>query len=73
MFLLFSINQVNLGSMLNIDYIAEEIVRSLVGTLGLFTAVPITTFLACLAVNTPERIKKLTRIFGPLTDSTHRH
>ncbi len=73
MFLLFSINQVNLGSMLNINYIAEEIVRSLVGTLGLFTAVPITTFLACLAVNSPERIQRLTRIFGPLTDSAHRH
>jgi uncharacterized membrane protein len=73
MFLLFSINQVNLGAMLNINYIAEEIVRSLVGTLGLFTAVPITTFLACLAVNSPDRIRKLTRIFGPLTDTVHRH
>jgi uncharacterized membrane protein len=73
MFLLFSLNQVSIGTMLNLNYIAEEIVRSLVGTLGLFTAVPITTFLACLAVNSPERIRKLTTIFGPLSDSSGHH
>ena len=73
MFLLFSINRVSIGTMLNLNYIAEEIVRSLVGTLGLFIAVPITTLLACLAVDSPERIRKLTTIFGPLTDSGHHH
>ena len=73
MFLLFTLNQVQIGSMINLNYIAEEIVRSLVGTLGLFAAVPITTFIAALAVDSPERIRKLTGIFGPLTDSTHHH
>jgi uncharacterized membrane protein len=73
MFLLFSINQVSIGTMLNLNYIAEEIVRSLVGTLGLFLAVPITTFLACLAVDSPERIRKLTSVFGPLTDINPHH
>jgi uncharacterized membrane protein len=72
MFLLFTINQVQIGTMINLSYIAEEIVRSLVGTLGLFAAVPITTFIAVLAVDSPERIRKLTSIFGPLTDSTRR-
>ncbi|MBI9049602.1 MAG: YibE/F family protein [Anaerolineaceae bacterium] len=72
MFLLFSINQVSIGTMVNINYIAEEIVRSLVGTLGLFLSVPITTFIACLAVNSPDRIRKLTRVLGPLTDTVQR-
>ena len=73
MFLLFTLNQVAVGTMINLNYVAEEIVRSLVGTLGLFAAVPITTFLAALAVDSPERIRRLTGIFGPLTESSHHH
>ena len=68
MFLLFSINRVDVLNLININYIAEEIVRSLVGTLGLFMAVPITTAVACWAVDDPVRLEKLTRIFGPVTD-----
>ena len=66
MFLLFSLNNPDYLLLLNINYIAEEIVRSLVGTLGLFSAVPVTNLIACWAVDTPERIQKLCRIFGPL-------
>ena len=68
MFLLFSINNVDLLRLLNINYISEEIVRSLVGTLGLFAAVPITTAVACLAVDKQSLLEKLTRYLGPLTD-----
>jgi len=68
MFLLFSMNNVDFLKLLNINYIAEEIVRSLVGTLGLFTSVPITTLIACWVVNDKPRLEKLKRIFGPLTN-----
>jgi len=68
MFLLFSMNNVDFLKLMNINFIAEEIVRSLVGTLGLFTSVPITTLIACWVVNDAERLKRLKRFFGPLTN-----
>ncbi|TDE55797.1 YibE/F family protein [Nonomuraea mesophila] len=47
--LLFSIGEQPLGQVLTTPVIAQEIVRSVVGTLGLIAAVPITTALAALA------------------------
>ncbi len=43
-------------------YTAEEIVRSLVRTIGLFLAVPFTMLLACWVVDDESR---LARIFEP--------
>ena len=50
MLLLFSITNVNLGMAINVSYIAEEIVRALAGTIGLFISIPIATALACVWV-----------------------
>ena len=50
MLLLFAATNVNFRLALNVSYIAEEIVRALAGTTGLFLSVPIATFLACLWV-----------------------
>jgi len=50
MLLLFSITNVNLGMAINVSYIAEEIVRALAGTIGLFLSIPVATALACLWV-----------------------
>ncbi|WP_406673019.1 YibE/F family protein [Nonomuraea sp. N2-4H] len=47
--LLFSIGAQPLGQVLTTPVIAQEIVRGVVGTLGLIAAVPITTALAALA------------------------
>jgi len=44
--LLFSIYPQPFAQTLNREFIAEEVVRALVGSLGLVLAVPITTFLA---------------------------
>ncbi|MEU6778698.1 YibE/F family protein [Nonomuraea angiospora] len=49
--LLFSIGQQPLGDVLTTPVIAQEIVRSIVGTLGLIAAVPITTALAALTAS----------------------
>ncbi|GGO71182.1 YibE/F family protein [Nonomuraea cavernae] len=46
--LLFSVGEQPLGEVLTTPVIAQEIVRSVVGTLGLISAVPITTALAAL-------------------------
>ncbi|WP_308167867.1 YibE/F family protein [Catellatospora tritici] len=44
-----------LGATLTSEFLAQEIVRSIVGTLGLITAVPITTALAALAAGGGKR------------------
>ncbi|WP_433442368.1 YibE/F family protein [Nonomuraea sp. CA-141351] len=49
--LLFSIGQEPLGEVLTTPVVAQEIVRSIVGTVGLIAAVPITTALAALTAS----------------------
>jgi uncharacterized membrane protein len=73
LFLLFSNSNVAFSTLMNFNYLAEEIVRSLVGTVGLFTAVPITTFIACWVVDDPHRLEKLVRAFGPLLNPSELH
>lgn len=52
--LLFSLGGGNYRFLLNVEMISEEIVRTLVGSLGLMAAVPLTTALAILlALHTP--------------------
>ncbi len=48
--LLFSISGTSYSHLLNLEFVAEEVVRTLVGSLGLFASVPITTALACWVV-----------------------
>ncbi|MBZ3907646.1 YibE/F family protein [Streptomyces griseiscabiei] len=57
--LLFSIAQSSVGTVANSELVAEEIVRTLVGSIGLVASVPLTTALAALVVSadrpgTPE-------------------
>ncbi|MFD3331202.1 YibE/F family protein [Streptomyces sp. NPDC058700] len=49
--LLFSIAQSSMGTVANSELIAEEIVRTLVGSIGLVASVPVTTALAALVVS----------------------
>ncbi|MFJ8536637.1 YibE/F family protein [Streptomyces sp. NPDC093591] len=55
--LLFSIAQSSVGTVANSELVAEEIVRTLVGSIGLVASVPVTTALAALVVSAdrPER------------------
>ncbi|WP_445402694.1 YibE/F family protein [Streptomyces sp. LE64] len=48
--LLFSIAQSSVGAVANSELVAEEIVRTLVGSIGLVASVPVTTALATLVV-----------------------
>ncbi|MET7326703.1 YibE/F family protein [Nonomuraea sp. NPDC005650] len=76
--LLFSIGQQPLGDVLTTPIIAQEIVRSIVGTLGLIAAVPITTALAALTASRhhpeadPEPLPAEESFFTPHTDQ-HAH
>lgn len=49
--LLFSIAQSSVGMVANSELVAEEIVRTLVGSIGLVASVPVTTALAALVVS----------------------
>lgn len=46
--LLFAIYPQPFGQIINREFVAEEVVRTLVGSLGLVAAVPITTLIACV-------------------------
>ncbi|MFD8389083.1 YibE/F family protein, partial [Streptomyces sp. NPDC059680] len=48
--LLFSIAQSGVSTVANSELVAEEIVRTLVGSIGLVASVPVTTLLAALVV-----------------------
>lgn len=52
--LLFSIAQSSVGTVANSELVAEEIVRTLVGSIGLVASVPVTTALAALLVSTDK-------------------
>ncbi|MFF2406092.1 YibE/F family protein [Streptomyces sp. NPDC058092] len=49
--LLFSIARSSVGAVANSELVAEEIVRTLVGSIGLVASVPVTTVLAALVVS----------------------
>jgi len=65
MLLMFALGRSNLGFVVNFEFIAEEIVRTLVGSLGLITAVPITTAIAILFAIRVDALKEWKRILGP--------
>jgi uncharacterized membrane protein len=48
LFLLFYNSNVTFSQAVNSENIATEIVRTLVGSIGLIASVPLTTFLACI-------------------------
>ncbi|MEU2990937.1 YibE/F family protein [Streptomyces griseoincarnatus] len=49
--LLFSVAQSGVGTVANSELVAEEIVRTLIGSIGLVASVPVTTALAALVVS----------------------
>ncbi|MEV6296812.1 YibE/F family protein [Streptomyces sp. NPDC051896] len=59
--LLFSIAQSGVATVANSELVAEEIVRTLVGSIGLVASVPVTTLLAALVVSADRP--------GPQTDT----
>jgi uncharacterized membrane protein len=65
MLLLFSLAHGNYSYLINFSFIAEEIVRTLVGSLGLIAAVPLTTMIAILLAQRAESLEKWEQVLGP--------
>lgn len=74
MLLMFSLGRGSYGTLINFEFIAEEIVRTLVGSLGLVTAVPLTTAIAILFALRADSLSKWRQILGPEgSGEGHRH
>lgn len=75
MLLLFTISNQNPAMLINISFIAEEIVRTLVGSIGLFISIPITTALAALLATNHKKYPWIEKYFGPDNQwgGTHHH
>ncbi len=65
MLLLFSLARGDFGYLINFAFIAEEVVRTLVGSLGLIAAVPLTTVIAILFAQRAESLGKWEQVLGP--------
>jgi uncharacterized membrane protein len=65
MLLLFSLARGDFGYLINFSFIAEEIVRTLVGSLGLIAAVPLTTAIAIFFAQRAESLGRWEQVLGP--------
>jgi len=65
MLLLFSISNQNPAMLINISFIAEEIVRTLVGSIGLIASIPITTGLAAIVATRHHKYQWMEKYLGP--------
>ena len=72
MLLMFSLARGDYGYLINFSFIAEEIVRTLVGSLGLIAAVPLTTAIAIFFATRAESLGKWEQFLGPEGDG-HSH
>jgi uncharacterized membrane protein len=73
MLLLFSLARGDYAFLVNYAFIAEEIVRTLVGSLGLIAAVPITTAIAILFTQRAESLGKWEQFLGPEGNTDGHH
>lgn len=65
MLLMFSLGHGDYGYLINFSFIAEEIVRTLVGSLGLVAAVPLTTVIAIFLAQRAESLGRWELVLGP--------
>jgi uncharacterized membrane protein len=74
MLLLFSLGRGNYGFLVNYSFVAEEVVRTLVGSLGLIAAVPLTTAIAAGFALYSPRLGKWEQFWGPVgSEEGHHH
>jgi uncharacterized membrane protein len=74
--LLFALGRGNVPYLLNAEFVTEEIVRTLVGSIGLIAAVPISTVVAAFTVKNSHRLGDLIHYLGAVEDQQlhgHRH
>ncbi|HUI89932.1 MAG TPA: YibE/F family protein [Anaerolineales bacterium] len=71
--LIFTLGNGSYSYFINSEFLAEEIVRTLVGSLGLIAAVPISTFLATVIILNQDRFGQWRVLLGPETGDRTEH
>lgn len=71
--LLFTLGSGNYGFLFNVEFMAEEVVRMLVGSLGLMAAVPIASLIATALALYGDRLGEWRALLGPRTGHDHSH
>jgi len=71
--LIFTLGNGNYGFFVNSEFLAEEIVRTLVGSLGLMAAVPISTLIASILITHQDRLGEWRALLGPETSDDMGH
>ena len=71
--LIFTLGNGNYSFFINSEFLAEEIVRTLVGSLGLIAAVPISTVIATLLIVYQDRLGEWRTLLGPETSDEMEH
>ncbi len=73
--LIFSLNHGDYTTLLNFEFVASEVVRTLVGSLGLIAAVPVTTAIAAALALYNHRFGEWRALLGPEsgTGESHHH
>ena len=74
MLLLFSLGRGDYRTLINYEFVAEEIVRTIVGSLGLIAAVPLTTAIASLFALQAGSLGRWKQILdSEESDTSHSH
>lgn len=71
--LIFTLGNGSYSYFINSEFLAEEIVRTLVGSLGLIAAVPISTLMAAALIVYQERLGEWRPLLGPETGDATVH
>ncbi len=71
--LIFTLGNGNYGFLINSEFLAEEIVRTLVGSLGLIAAVPISTLIASVLITYQGHLGEWRPLLGPETSDDMGH
>jgi uncharacterized membrane protein len=71
--LIFTLGNGNYAFFINSEFLAEEIVRTLVGSLGLIAAVPISTLIATILITYQDRLGEWRALLGPETSDEMGH
>jgi len=71
--LIFTLGNGSYSYFINSEFLAEEIVRTLVGSLGLIAAVPISTLIATALIVYQERLGEWRPLLGPETGDIQVH
>ena len=71
--LIFTLGNGSYSYFINSEFLAEEIVRTLVGSLGLIAAVPISTLMAAALIVHQERLGEWRPLLGPETGDNTGH